>query len=177
MPVISVSANTGTDLSAAPCCKSFSLKDHDGKKIDSELLKGKVVFLVFGFVACPDYCPTTLNGISQVLSKVNAQSRQDVRVVFVTLDPERDKPEMLRLFVQSFGVNFVGAYGSVAETKKVASEYRVFYQKVSGLSKGSYTIDHTTGFYLIDKSGITRQYFASTRAGSLASDVQKLLAK
>jgi len=170
-----LSAKTDTDLSNAPCCKSFSLKDHNGKKIDTVGLKGKVVFLVFGFVACPDYCPTTLNGIAQVLTSIKADSRQDVKVIFVTLDPERDKPEMLRSFVRSFGSNFVGAYGSVAETKKVASEYRVFFQKVSGLSKGSYTIDHTTGFYLIDKSGTTRQYFASTRAGSLPAEVQKLL--
>lgn len=168
-------AQTNTDLSSSPCCKSFSLIDHHGKKITTESLKGKVVFLVFGFVSCPDYCPTTLNAIALTLSELGADQRGDVRVVFVTLDPERDKPEMLREFVRSFGPNFVGAYGSIAETRKTATDYRVFFQKVAGISKGSYTIDHTTGFYLIDKAGVTRQYFSNARAPVLKAEVRKLL--
>jgi protein SCO1/2 len=145
------------DLTGLGYATGFSLNDHTGKPVTLDTYKGKVVVLFFGFTQCPDICPTTMNSMANVMKELGPQADQ-VQVLFATLDPERDTPELLSQYVPGFDKRFVGLYGTMAQTKKAADEFKVFYQKKAGATPDSYTIDHTTGVYVFDKSGKIRVF-------------------
>ncbi|MDO5102959.1 MAG: SCO family protein [Lautropia sp.] len=145
-----------TDLSGADYGNELSLTDGvTGKPVTLQDLKGKVVFLFFGFAQCPDICPTTLLKAKEVKEALGQEAKR-LQVVFVTLDPERDTPEVLKAYVPSFDESFMGLRGDDTATKKAAREFRVFYQKVPNQDGSSYTIDHTAASYVIDKNGTLR---------------------
>jgi len=129
----------------------IQLTDQDGKPFDSKSLDGKPYAVFFGFTHCPDACPTTLSEIARAEDEIGAPAK-DLTTLFVTVDPERDTPEVLKEYISNFGGNTVGLSGTPEDVAKVAKEYRVFYKKVP-TSDGGYTMDHTAVLYLMGRKG------------------------
>ncbi|MGO4125811.1 SCO family protein [Inquilinus sp. YAF38] len=129
----------------------FRLTDQAGTTLSDAELKGRPFAVFFGFTHCPEVCPTTLWEMSQALEALGPDADR-LRVLFVTVDPERDRPEMLREYLQSFDRRITGLTGSPDEIAAVAKSYRVYWRKVP-TSDGDYTMDHSAMVYLMDAEG------------------------
>jgi len=129
----------------------FELTTQNGEKLSSADLAGKPFAVFFGFTHCPDVCPTTLWDISQALEDLGSDA-DDLKVLFVSLDPERDTPELLKSYLQSFDPRIVGLTGDRPSVEAMARAYRVYWKKVP-LEGDDYTLDHTAGIYLMDGQG------------------------
>ena len=146
-----------TDVTGLEYAKDFALTDHNGKPRTLADFKGKAVVMFFGYTQCPDVCPTTMAEMANVMKELGPQAEK-VQVLFVTVDPARDTPQILAQYVPAFDKRFLGLYGDEAATAKVAKEFKVFYQKVPGKTAGSYTMDHTAGSYVFDPQGHIRLF-------------------
>lgn len=163
------------DITGADYARQLSLKDVDGKVRTLAEFKGKVVFLFFGYTQCPDVCPTTMADLSAVRKKLGADGER-VQGVFVTVDPERDTPAVLKPYLAAMDPSFVGLHGSLAETEAAAKEFKVFYQKVEGRDQG-YTIDHTAGAFVFDPEGHVRLFVRyGLGVDAITADIKALLA-
>jgi protein SCO1 len=164
------------DITGADYAQGFDLPDQDGKRRTLAEFKGKVVVVFFGFTHCPDVCPTTMLELAAVKKQLGADGDR-VQGVFITVDPERDAPALLKPYIENFGGGFIGLRGTPDETRALAKAYKVFYAKVPGKTEGSYTMDHTAASFVYDPQGRVRLY---TRYGSgaeaLAADLKLLLA-
>jgi len=163
-----------TDITGVSWGKKLELTDHDGKRRTLEDFKGKVVVLFFGFTHCPDACPTTLAELATVAKELGPDA-QRMQVLIVTVDPERDTPEVLRKYVPSFNPSFLGLYGTPAETTAAAKEFKVYFNK-QPQPGGGYTVDHSAGTFVLDAQGRLRlfgQYGAGAKA--LLHDIRLLL--
>jgi len=136
---------------AVPIGGPIQLTDPDGKPFDSASLDGKPYAVFFGFTHCPDACPTTLSEIARAEDEIGAPAK-NLTTLFVTVDPERDTPQVLKEYISNFGGNTVALSGTPEDVAKVAKEYRVFYKKVP-TSDGGYTMDHTAVLYLMGSKG------------------------
>ncbi len=136
---------------AADVGGDFSLVDQEGRSFLLQQLRGKVVLLFFGYTSCPDVCPTELAGISRVL-KLLKQDAGRIQAVFVSVDPERDKPQVLKEYVRYFDKSILGLTGSAPAIEKVARQYQVSYGKHAD-PDGGYSMDHTANLYVIDANG------------------------
>ncbi len=166
----------GVDLTGAAYARGFSLPDQNGQLRTLEDFKGKVVVVFFGFTQCPDVCPTTLHELAQVKQALGADGDR-VQGVFISVDPERDTPELLKAYLAGFDPSFVALRGSPEQLKDVAKEFKVYYAKVPGKTPDSYTMDHTAASFLFDPQGRIRvfsRYGAGTQA--LLGDIKTLLA-
>lgn len=164
-----------TDLTGLDYAKDFALTDQNGKARSLGDFKGKVVVIFFGYTQCPDVCPTTMAEMAGVMKQLGNQADQ-VQVLFVTLDPERDTQALLAAYVPNFDARFLGLYGDLAATAKVAGEFKVFYQKVPGKSANSYTVDHTAGSYVFDREGRIRLFLRHGQgAAPIVHDLKILL--
>jgi len=162
-----------TDITGAPYGQALELADHTGKPRRLEDWRGKVVVLFFGFTHCPDICPTTLAEISQALRTLGPEAER-VQVLVVSVDPERDTPEALAKYVSAFDPRFVGLRGDLAATKKVAAEFKIYFEKRK--TGESYTVDHSAQSYVIDARGRLRLLVRHDRiAQDLAPDLRTLL--
>ena len=165
----------GIDLTGADYARTLNLTDQDGHIRTLADFKGKVVVVFFGYTQCPDVCPTTMAELAEVKRSLGPDGDK-LQGVFVTIDPERDTPALLKAYVGSFDKSFVALRGSDEQTKAAAKEFKVFYAKVPGKTEGSYTMDHTAASYVFDTQGRVRVF---TRYGSgpqaLADDVKLLL--
>jgi protein SCO1/2 len=132
--------------------RPFTLTDARGKKTALADFRGKLVLLYFGFLSCPDICPTDLMVISQAIKALGADGER-LQPLFITLDPVRDKPEALGAYAGSFHPRFVALTGSEAQIRQVASDYKVFFEKVPVPGTASYTIDHAAFTFLLDRDG------------------------
>lgn len=141
------------DVSAKYARVDFQLKDAAGKTHRLTDFKGKVVALFFGYTHCPDVCPTTLADMAQV-RRMLGKDAEKLQVLFVTVDPERDTPELLAQYVPAFDPSFIGLYGDAQATARVAETFAVRYQKQQ-LASG-YSVDHSAGTYLMDPDGRVR---------------------
>lgn len=146
-----------TDLTGLDYARDFALTDHTGKPRTLADFKGKVVVVFFGFTSCPDVCPTTLAEMAGVMKALGPQA-DDVQVLMVTVDPERDTQELLAQYVPAFDKRFIGLRGTPEQTAAVAKEFKVFYAKVPGKEPGSYSIDHTAASYVFDRNGKVRLF-------------------
>jgi protein SCO1/2 len=152
----------------------FYLTDHNGKPRTLADFRGKVVVLFFGYTHCPDVCPTTLADLAHAM-RLLGKDADRVQVLFVTVDPERDKPEMLAQYVPAFHPSFLALYGDTQATTQVAKAFDVTYQKQTTTS--GYNMDHTAGTFLIDPAGRVRLLAPyGQRAEWLADDIRLLLA-
>jgi protein SCO1/2 len=154
----------------------FSLLDPDGKVRTLADFKGKAVVMFFGYTQCPDICPTTLTEMQQVMTLLGPQANQ-VQVLFVTVDPDRDTAEILKQYVPAFDARFLGLRpADEAALDKVAKDFKIYYKKVPGISPGSYTMDHTAGSYAFDPEGNLRLYIKHAQSPeALAQDLKALL--
>ena len=162
-----------TDITGAPYGNQLELTDHSGKPRHLEDWRGKAVVLVFGFTHCPDVCPTTLADIAQALRELGPDAKR-VQVLMVSVDPERDTPESLGKYVTAFDPSFVGLRGDLAATKKVAGEFKIYFEKRK--TGESYSVDHSAQAYVIDPQGKLRLLVRHDRiAQDLAPDLRTLL--
>ncbi len=164
-----------TDVTGASFGRDFALTDHHGQPRQLSDYRGKVVTVFFGFTHCPDVCPTTLIEMAEVMRLLGDQSDR-VQVLFITVDPERDTQALLAQYVPAFDQRFVGLYGDLEATARVAKEFKVFYQKVPGDAPGIYTMDHSAGSYVFDPEGKLRLFVKHGQgAEALAHDLRQLI--
>lgn len=164
------------DLSYADFGKEFSLTDHTGKPRTLADFRGKAVVIFFGYTQCPDVCPTTMTGIAEAMKLLGADAAK-VQVLFVTVDPERDTPELLAQYVPVFNPSFLGLYADAQTIAKTAQEFRVFYKKQPGATPTTYTVDHTAGSYVYDPQGKLRLYIKhGEKPEAIARDLKLLVA-
>jgi protein SCO1/2 len=152
----------------------FRLVDHNGREVTEQDFKGKPFLVFFGFTHCPDVCPTALFEISEIMRALGPDAEK-TRALFITVDPERDTPELLRQYVPSFNPAFLGLYGTAEETAAAAKEFKVYVQKQPQRG-GGYSVDHSAGTFVLDKAGRLRlfgQYGAGAKA--LLHDIRLLL--
>jgi protein SCO1/2 len=159
-PRVPVEKFKSADITGASWGKGFHLTDQNGKPLSLADFKGKVVLLFFGYTHCPDVCPTTMAELAQVMQQLGADAKR-VQVLFVTVDPARDTPQVLKQYVPAFNPTFIGLYGNADATAAVAKEFHVVYQKQpdggSG-GPGDYTVDHSAGTYIYDPQGRLRLF-------------------
>ena len=166
----------GADVSGQGYGGAYSLSGHDGKMRVPADFTGKVVVISFGFTHCPDVCPTTLATLAAA-AKALGDDRKRLQVLFVTVDPERDTAQALGRYVTAFDADFLGLRGDAAATRQAARAFKVFYQKVP-LANGAYTMDHSTGYYAIDKRGNTRVLFRYEQPlADMVHDLRLLIAE
>jgi protein SCO1/2 len=164
-----------TDVTGLDYAKGFSLTDHTGKPRTLADFKGKVVVVFFGYTQCPDVCPTTMAEMATVMQKLGPLADQ-VQVLFITLDPERDTQELLANYVPAFDKRFIGLRGTPEQTARTAKEFKVYYAKVPGSDPKSYTIDHTAGSYVFDRDGRLRLFIRHGQGPDpIAHDLRQLL--
>lgn len=167
----------GTDISGAAFGNELALTDHQGKARKLADFRGKAVALFFGYTHCPDVCPTTMDDLAKAL-KLLGDRGSEVQVLFVTLDPERDTQEVLARFVPSFDASFIGLYGDVATTERIAGDFKLFYRKQASGGKGGYTIDHSAGVYVFDKKGALRLFLNhGQKPQDIAHDLERVVSQ
>lgn len=133
------------------------LTDHTGKPRSLTEFRGKVVAVFFGFTHCPDVCPTTLADMRTVMGQLGDDAAR-LQVLFVSVDPKRDTPEVLSLYVPSFHPTFIGLTGSQEAVAKVASDFKIFAQEQPGKTPDSYTVAHTANMLVFDPKGRLRLF-------------------
>ena len=162
-----------TDITGADYGKTLELTDHNGKPRHLQDFRGKAVVLFFGFTRCPDVCPTTLADTAQVLKTLGPVADR-VQVLMVTVDPERDKPDVLKSYVTAFNPGFLGLYGDEDATRRAAKEFKVYFEKRK--EGDDYTMDHSGQSYVLDPQGRLRLLVRPDRIPSdLAADLKTIL--
>lgn len=165
----------GLDITGSPWGKQLELTDQNGQRRSLKDFSGKVVMLYFGFVQCPDVCPTALNRASEVMRALGPDA-QRVQLLFVTVDPERDTPEMLKEYMAAFDPSFLALTGTAAEIRKAADEFKIYYKQIS--TGSSYTMDHTASTYLFDAQGNLRIMLRHEQtADDYTADIRQLLSE
>jgi protein SCO1 len=163
------------DITGAEYARQFELTDHNGQKRTLADFKGKAVAVFFGFTQCPDVCPTALAELAKVRSGLGKDADK-LQVIFVTIDPERDTPAVLKSYLANFDPQALGLAGSLEQTAATAKEFKVFYAKVPGTTAGSYTMDHTAGSYVFDAQGKIRLFVRhGTDPQLLIGDLKQIL--
>lgn len=164
-----------TDITGASYGKTIELRDSSGRLRTLRDFQGSVVVLTFGFTQCPDVCPTTLGQVATAIRNLGNDASR-VQVLFVTLDPERDTPQLLAQYLRAFDPNFVGLYGDIEATRRTAQEFKMFFEKRPGATPQRYSIDHSSQSYVLDTLGRLRLFVRHERiAADLAEDIKMLL--
>jgi len=164
-----------SDITGTTFGKDFQLTDHTGKPRALADFRGKVVVMFFGYTQCPDVCPTTLSELAEVMKMLGPDAAR-VQVLFVTIDPERDTPQLLTAYVPAFNPSFLGLYGDAEATARTAKEFKIIYQKQSGPTPGTYTMDHSAGTYVFDPQGRLRLYMSYGQGPEVfVHDIRELL--
>ena len=165
-----------TDITGADFAKSLSLPDVDGTPRTLADWKGKVTLVFFGYTQCPDVCPATMAEVAEVKAALGPDASK-LQTVFVTVDPERDTPAILKAYVGNFGPDVVGLRGTPEQTAAAAKEFKVFFAKVPGKAPGSYSMDHTAASFVFDANGKVRLFVPyGGDSQKLAADIKTLLA-
>lgn len=163
------------DITGAKFATGFSLLDHNGKERSMADFKGKIVVVFFGFTQCPDVCPTAMTELAEVKKKLGKDGER-LQGIFITLDPERDSPVVLKAYMANFDPSFLALHGSLARIEETAKHYKVHFKKAEGKTPSSYTIDHSVGSFVYDPQGQIRLF---TRPGggvdALVHDLKILL--
>ncbi len=165
-----------TDLSMVDWGKDFQLTDHTGKPRRLADFQGKAVVLFFGYTQFPDVCPTTLSTMREAMALLGDDAKR-VQVLFATVDPARDTPQLLAQYVPSFHPDFLGLYGDEKAIAATARDFKVFYLKQPGKTPDSYSVDHSTGSYAFDPQGRLRLLLRHGETPTnVAADLKLLLA-
>lgn len=165
----------GIDITGADYARDFQLTDAQGKPRSLQDFRGKVVVLFFGYTQCPDVCPTTLAELAEVKTLLGADGAK-VQGLFVSLDPERDTPEVLQTYMGNFDPGFLALRPTLEELPALAKQFKVYYKKSESKNGSGYTLDHTAASYVYDTEGRLRLFVRyGAGAQSLAADVRQLL--
>lgn len=165
----------GVDITGADYAKDIPLTDHNGKARQIQDFAGKAVVVFFGFTQCPDVCPTTLQELADVKKMLGADGER-LQGIFVTVDPERDTPDVLKSYMANFDPSFLALYGTPEQLATVGKDFKIYYKKVDGKTPTSYTMDHSAGSYVYDTAGRLRVYHRyGSGVQALAADVKALL--
>lgn len=168
---------SGIDITGADYATGFSLTDHNGQARTLADFKGKVVVIFFGYTQCPDVCPTSMTEMAQAKQLLGADGDK-LQGLFVSVDPERDTPAIMKEYMASFDPSFLALYAAPNQLPEVAKSFRIYYKKVDGKTPTSYTMDHSAGSYVYDTQGRLRLYHRyGSGAPALAGDLKKLLAE
>lgn len=163
------------DLTGANYAQDFALTDPAGQTRSLKDFKGKVVVVFFGFTQCPDVCPATMAELAEVKRQLGPDGDK-LQGVFITVDPERDTPELLKAYMGNFDPSFVALSTSLDKLPALAKDYKLYYKKVEGKTPGSYSMDHSAGSYIYDTQGRLRLYTRyGTGVPALTADVRALL--
>jgi protein SCO1 len=163
------------DITGADYATGFSLTDHNGQKRTLDDFKGKAVVIFFGFTQCPDVCPTSMTEMAEA-KRLLGPDGERFQGLFLSVDPERDTPEVMKQYVTNFDPSFLALYAPPGELEAVAKSFKVYYKKVEGKTPTSYTMDHSAGSYVYDPQGRIRLYHRyGSGAQSLADDLKRLL--
>lgn len=164
-------AGSGEALVGGP----FSLTDHTGRRVTEKDFLGKYMLVFFGFTYCTDICPTELQVMSAALDELGTAGN-NIQPVFVSIDPERDTPEVVKQYVENFHPRLVGLTGSPDDIAAIARAYRVYYKKTAGGSETDYEMDHSTTIYLMGPDGEFRKHFGyTTDAKGLAQGLREAI--
>ncbi len=167
---------SGIDITGADYATGFSLTDHNGQPRTLADFQGKVVVIFFGFTQCPDVCPTSMSELAEAKRLLGADGER-LQGLFVSIDPERDTPEIMKQYMASFDPTFLALYAAPDALPALAKSYKIYYKKVDGPTPTSYTMDHSAGSYVYDPQGRIRLYHRyGSGAPALAADLKKLLA-
>ena len=173
MPKLSFNS---VDITGAEYARKLSLKDVDGRQRDLAEFKGKVLFVFFGFTQCPDVCPTTMSELAEVRRRLGPDGDR-VQGIFISIDPARDTPQVLKAYLNAMDPSFVGLTGTSEQIEAAAREFKVFYQKVP-TSAGNYTMDHTAGAYVFDPDGQVRLFVRyGMGVDKVTADLKQLLGR
>lgn len=168
---------SGIDITGADYAKGFTLTDHNGQTRSLTDFKGQVVVIFFGFTQCPDVCPTSMGELAEARRLLGPQGDK-LQGLFISIDPERDTPEIMKAYMASFDPSFLALYAAPDQLPELAKSFKVYYKKVDGKTPTSYTMDHSAGSYVYDTQGRVRLYHRyGSGAPALAGDVKKLLAE
>jgi len=167
----------GVDITGADYANGFVFKDQDGRTRSIDSFKGQVVALFFGYTQCPDVCPTTLSEFAKIKSELG-ESGSKLQILFVSVDPERDTPEVLKAYTANFDSSFIAYSPAPAELESIAKSFKIYYKKVPSNSTNAkmYTVDHSAGTYLFDTQGRIRLFIRyAMPSDALKQDINTLL--
>ena len=165
----------GVDITGADYAQGFELTDQHGQVRTLKDFDGRVVIVFFGYTQCPDVCPTSMQELAQVKQLLGPDGDK-LAGVFITVDPERDTPELLKAYMESFDPGFVALRPTLDQLPQVTKAFKIYYKKVEGQTPTSYTMDHSAGSYTFDAKGRVRLYNRyGSGAQALADDVKLLL--
>ena len=155
---------------------NFKLLDHNGNEVSLTDFKDKIVLLNFGYTNCPDICPTTLSVLNNVVNNLG-QKKNEVQVIFISVDPERDNIERLKSYIPHFNESFIGLTGTPESIDDVAKAYNVYYTKEFVDSKSGYLMGHTSSVFLVDKSGTLLLKFSQAKLidDLILQDIKKII--
>jgi protein SCO1/2 len=163
------------DITGADFGRDFHLTDQNGQPRSLEDFRGKAVVVFFGYTMCPDVCPTTLAELAQV-KKLLGGDGDRLQVLFITVDPERDTPQLLKAYMANFDPSFLALRCSPEQLAVLARNFKIYYKKVDGKTPDSYTMDHSAGCYVYDLQGRLRLYCRyGVDPQAIASDIRTLL--
>jgi protein SCO1/2 len=152
----------------------FALEDGSGKPVTDRDFRGKYVLVYFGYTFCPDVCPTTLSAVAEAMDKLGPDAAK-VRPLFITVDPRRDTPAVVKKYAAAFGPEITGLTGTPEEIARVAKEYRVYFaEHRTGPGPGDYSMDHSSVLYLMDPTGA---FLAPVRADETGDEIAANLKK
>ena len=161
----------GTALVGGP----FTLTDQDGRKVSEKDFLGKYMLVFFGYTYCPDVCPTELQVMTAAVDSLGADA-SNLQPVFISVDPERDTPTVLRAYVENFGPRLIGLTGTPEEVAAVAKAYRVYYAKAKGSTAADYLMDHSSIIYLMGPDGKFVKHFPyTTDATKLSKELKETI--
>ena len=164
------------DITGAEYARDFSLPDHNGQLRSIKDFAGKIVVVFFGYTQCPDVCPTSMAELAEIRKMLGADGER-LQGLFVTVDPERDTPQVLKAYLENFDPSFLALRPVSAEQLAALSkDFKAYYKKVDGRTATSYTMDHSAGSYVYDTRGRIRLFTRyGTGAKALAGDIRQLL--
>ena len=163
------------DLTGADYALDFALTDHHGQPRSLKDFSGKVVVLFFGYTQCPDVCPTSMAELAEVKRLLGKEGGR-LQGLFVTVDPQRDTPEVLNAYMGNFDPTFLALYAPPEKLEALVKHFHAYYKKVEGKTPTSYSMDHSAGSYVYDPQGKLRLYTRyGTGAAPLAEDIKLLL--
>lgn len=167
-----------SDISEIMPALDLALIDEDGQRVEEEAFAGKTTLLYFGYTHCPDVCPTSLARLTAAIKRLDAPARDDLQVLFVSVDPARDTPERLRHYTEVFGPQFIGLTGSTAQLDALTNRYRVSYGYGEKDDNGNYDVSHSSGIFVFNAQGEARQLMRdSDSISAMVSDLKRLMAQ